>query len=478
MKKKAMSTSRRIIANFLSLTTAEVVSKALQLLVFVYIARLLGKEDFGIFTFGFSFAMFISIVADFGLSTLLVREISRNLKKGSIYISNALTIKVLLSFCTLFITFVFLTVMGYSTKIKIVAFIMVVFAIIQSYTELFYAVFRAFERMHFDAFVKVFRMILLVVLVYYVMENNPELILAVLIFPLIELAVLLLAAFFAYKKFIRLRFSFNFNFCYDLLKKSSLFCLSLVFAGLLLYIDVIMLSKLRSTAEVGIYAAATNIIVGLIFIPMMYGNAIFPVLSRFYVSSKKSLSFAYARSFKYMLILGLAISGGIYMLSQRIILILYGEEYRSSAVALSILCIFLFLRFLNVISGFSLSSINKQGSRVFSQGVAAGFNIILNLFLIPFYGLIGAAIATAITEIVFFFLYTFFIRKYGLGINIFKVAWRPVIAVGIMMYSVSFLGNIVVTVVGGAVIYFGVLFVLGAIDKEDKRIWNNIIKNF
>ena len=71
-----MNTARRITFNFLSLTSGEIISKILQIFIFIYLARALGKDDFGIFSFGISFAFIIVIIANFGLSTLLVREIS------------------------------------------------------------------------------------------------------------------------------------------------------------------------------------------------------------------------------------------------------------------------------------------------------------------------------------------------------------------------------------------------------------------
>ena len=247
--------------------------------------------------------------------------------------------------------------------------------------------------------------------------------------------------------------------------------------GIYTYIDSVMLSKIRSTTEVGIYAAAANIIIALIFIPMMYGNAIYPVISRFFISSKSSLKYAYERSFKYMLILGLPISAGVYILSDKIISIVYGSEYFASVAVLSILSWYLFLRFLNVVSGFTLASINKQSSRVLSQGIAVLINIILNLIFIPKYGFIGAAIATVITEIAFFIIYMHFITKYGLGVKLTRIFVKPIIATAIMIFALSFIGNLFISIVLVIIVYVIALLALGTIDKEDKIIFKKVMKN-
>lgn len=470
-------TARRITANFTSLITSEIISKIIQLIIFVYLARTLGKEDFGIFSFGIAFALLIVTIADFGLSTLLIREISRNKNAASKYVPNAVIVKILLSVITLIVAYLFLNIMHYSPKLKIVAYIMLLFTIIQSFTELYHSVFRAFERMYYDATIKVLRMCILIGMVFYAIKNNYGLIAASLSFPITELIVFAISVLVAYKKFIVASFEFDYKFSKKLLKKSSLFCLSLVFSGLFVYMGSIFLSKIRSTTEVGIYSAAANIMLALVFIPVMYGNAIFPVISRLHITSKKSLKFAYERSFKYMLIIGLPISVGIYVLSDKVVSLLYGKEYMESAVVLAILSGYLLLRFLNVVSGFTLSSINQQGSRVLSQGIAALINVILNLILIPLYGFIGAAISIVITEIIFFLTYTSFIVKYGLKIKFAGLFIRPAIASAVMVFSLLFIDNVFIAIILGAFVYFISLIMFGAIDKEDRLIFNKVIKN-
>jgi O-antigen/teichoic acid export membrane protein len=476
-ERSKMNTIRRITTNFLSLTVSEIISKIIQLIIFVFLARALGKDDFGILSFGFAFAFLIVIIADFGLSTLLIREISRNKKLAAKYLSNALMVKILLSIITIIFAYFFLNLMDYSNEIKTVAYIMLSFTILQSFTDLNYSIFRSFEKMHYDAFLKVLRVLILIILIFYTINKGFGLVAASLSFPITEAIIFIIASSIVYRRFVKINFKFDYNFSKILIKRSSLFCFSLVFSGLFMYIDSIMLSKIRSTTEVGIYSAAANIMIALIFIPMMYGNAIYPVISRFFVNSKKSLKFAYERSFKYMFIIGLPISAGIYILSDKIISILYGSQYAASATVLSILAWYLFLRFLNVISGFTLSSINRQGSRVFSQGTAALTNIILNLILIPIYGFIGAAIATVITEIVFFFTYTSFIVKYGLAIKFVRIFIRPLVATIVMVFVLSFIENLFIAVILGAFVYLIVILILGTIDKEDKSIFNRAIKN-
>ena len=472
-----MNTHRRITANFLSLVFSEFASKTIQLLVFVYLARALGKGGFGIFSFGLAFGLLAAILTDFGLNSLLIRDISRNRKDAGKYLSNAVMVKIFLGLATILLAYIVLELMGYDKESKIIAYIMLAFAILQTFTELYSSIFRAFERMHYDAFIKVLRMVVLSTMAFYSLKINVSLIAASVLFPITELMVLMAAIFLAYAKFVKKSFGFDLDFSKSLLRESSFFCLSIAFAGLFLYIDWIMISKFYSPSEVGIYAAASNIALALLAIPMMYGNAVYPVISRLYLSSKKNLTFLYERSFKYMLLIGIAISAGIYATSSKIISVFYGKEYLASSIVLSIIGWHLCLRFANIMSGFTLSAMDRQRSRVLSQGVVVASKIALNFVLIPFYGIVGAAFATLITEAIFFISYNFFVSRYGIKINVIKPFIKPIIAALIMIMALYFVENFFIAVIVGIFAYAASLFVLRAIDMEDKKIINKVIGN-
>ncbi|MBI2647026.1 oligosaccharide flippase family protein, partial [Candidatus Woesearchaeota archaeon] len=146
-----MKTARRITSNFISLALSELISKIIQIIIFIYLARIFGKLEFGKFGFGFAFATIIAVIADFGINTLLIREISRDKKNVGKYVSNALTIKCFLSLITFFIASIFLIIGKYSKDTVAIAYIMLVFMVLQTFTDLFYSVFRAFEKMYYDA---------------------------------------------------------------------------------------------------------------------------------------------------------------------------------------------------------------------------------------------------------------------------------------------------------------------------------------
>src|SRR3989344_8227365 len=156
-----METARRIYKNTIYLGTAEIVSRLLQFVVMLYAARLLGKEHFGKFSFALSLSLIAIVLADLGINTLLIREIARNKKLANKYFVNAFLIKVVLSIVTYFVIVAALNILDYPQDTKNIVYIICLFTILSTFTELFYSIFRAFEMMHYDAFLKILRMVLL-----------------------------------------------------------------------------------------------------------------------------------------------------------------------------------------------------------------------------------------------------------------------------------------------------------------------------
>jgi len=473
-----MNTARRISKNMFALTTAELISKILQFVLFVYAARFLGKIDFGKFSFALAFSMIAIIFTDFGINTLLVREIARKRNLVGKYFINAFFTKIVFSMLTFLIAVFILNIMGYPAITKTVVYIILLFTIISSFTDLLYSIFRAFERMEFDALVKIIRMVILTSVGLYVLFKGYSVVIFSFVFFLTELIVFLIALKIGIVKFIKLKLPIDINFIKQIVKKAFPFGLAIVFGSIYFYIDSVMLSKMKGDIEVGIYSVAYNLVIALLFIPIIYTNAIYPVLSRYYKSSKKKLIFIYKKSFKYMYITGLPISAGLFLLADKIIVFFYTTEYYASIFVLKILAWFVFIKFLNFLTGIILSSIDKQKYRMFIQGSTALFNIILNIILIPPLGFIGAAIATFVTEIFLFIFYYGFVSKYLHIFNFIPVLVKPLIATLMMAVYIYYINlDLLLLIPSAALVYVLGLFILKTFDKEDKNLILKITEN-
>lgn len=473
-----MGTASRIYKNTAYLGIAEIVSKLLQFVVMLYAARLLSKEHFGKFSFALSLSFIAIVLADLGINTLLIREISRNKNLAGKYFVNAFFTKIALSLITYFIIVAALNILNYPQDTRHIVYVIWLFTILSTFTELFYSIFRAFEMMLYDALLKILRMLILAIACLYVLFKGYGVFIFSYMFVIVETIVVVIAALIALNKFITLKIDIDFSFIKSLIKRSIPFGFAFVFGMIYFFIGSVMLSKIKGDVEVAIYSVAYNIALAILFIPTVYTNAIYPVLSRYYKDGKAELKTLYEKSFKYLYIIGLPISVGIYLLAGRIMHFFYGENYSSSIIALQIISLYLFIKFINFLLGTVLSSIDLQGKRMLGQGATALANILLNLLLIPKFGYVGAAWSTFITEIFLFAVYYWHVSKNWYFYNFGNVVIKPAIAAFAMLLIIKLLDfGLLLTIIVSSMAYFAVLFALKAFDKEDYGIMRLILKH-
>jgi O-antigen/teichoic acid export membrane protein len=198
-------------------------------------------------------------------------------------------------------------------------------------------------------------------------------------------------------------------------------------------------------------------------------GAIYPVLSKFYISSKDSFKIAYEILFKYLFTIAFTIGVGTMLLADKIILLIYDDEFIYSVIALRILIWWHVIGALCWLMGVVLQSINRQNIFAFSMGICAVFNVTLNLILIPIMSYIGASIATIATDVIAFLLLFYYVSKYCYKLPLMNIIIKAAIAgviMGIIIYYIQSF-NVLMVVLVACAIYFLALVALGGISKED-----------
>ncbi len=191
--------------------------------------------------------------------------------------------------------------------------------------------------------------------------------------------------------------SFDAALAKKLLSRSWPLLFSGLAAAVYLKLDLVMLGQLSSTAEVGIYSAAARLSELWYFVPEMLMTALFPYL----LKAKKSDPEIYNRRLQQMYdclcALGCLVALTITVLSSFIVTTLFGKDYAAAAPMLSIHVwagVFVFMR--SLLSKWIIAEDLYVFSLV-THGIGATINVVLNLYLIPRYGGIGASIATLIS---------------------------------------------------------------------------------
>jgi O-antigen/teichoic acid export membrane protein len=175
------------------------------------------------------------------------------------------------------------------------------------------------------------------------------------------------------------------------------FTLAAVFAVLQMRLGYILIERFTSVDEVAYFAAASRFIEAARLLPNAFFGALFPALAAL-AATPDALNRAFRRGFGTLALFGMAVIVGAWLLDEPLIQLTYGPDFTSAAVTLRVLAVALLLSLLRGALTLMLYARHKERQVNLINGTALLFQIPLSLWLIPPTGAVGAAIALAITE--------------------------------------------------------------------------------
>jgi O-antigen/teichoic acid export membrane protein len=348
-----------VAKNTLSLASAEVITKLLAFVLIIFIARDLQDVGFGKFSFALAFTSFFAIIADLGFNILTIREVARDKSLAGKYLGNISLVKFVLSFVAFLLVVIFINLIHYPYDTTLAVYIAGAYVVLTSFNQFFISIFRAFEKMEYEALIRIIQEVIVFSLVMYLIYFKYGLIEIVSAFLISSVFSFVFSGLVVLKKFAKPKFEIDFSFLKNTIKEALPFGLTAIFVTMYFQIDTIMLSIMQGDAVVGWYNAAYKIIFGFMFIPAAFVGSIFPLMSKYYNSSEESLKRTYRTGFKYLLVVALPISIIGFMFADKIILFLYGSGYTPSISAFQVLVLVIPIIFLTFLFGPTLQSINK-----------------------------------------------------------------------------------------------------------------------
>ncbi len=473
-----MSTARNIVKNSAWLLTATVVMRLLSAFIIVMLARGLGAEGFGQYSFAMAFVAFFAIISNFGFHSLLVRNVAKNKSLTNKYINNIITLKLFFGLAALAAIFIVSLFINKSLPVLIAVYILGIEVVVGGFTDIMRALFRAYENMKFDAIAQIIEKIIwagLLLLVIYMKLTLLNVALAILFSSALGMAI---SYIFVSRYITKIKFEIDTVFWKHILIQAWPFALMGLFSLINFKIDQIMISFMKGDLLLGIYSASYKIIDILGVLPSLLLTSLYPVFSRFDAENKPLLKKSFDLALRYVIILSIPVVIGVFLLSNQIIMLLYGAEYFDSISVLKILIFISLISFINTPLYVLLNAIGKQKITLINTAFTAAVNIIMNLILIPTYGINGAAFATIVAEITFLGLSYYQLKKSGFKLRIFSKAIKPLMAGALMAILILLLidMNIFIIIPLAAILYFAALLIFREFTKEDVELVKKVLK--
>jgi len=472
-------------------------SKILAYLYKIIIARKFGAEGYGIFSLSTMIFSIITIIFSLGISEGIVRYISfyrgkkENskinyiFKKSSILILSSSIIGALIMF---FLSEYISINIFHNPQLIIFLKFLSFFVPISVASGIFTSTIRAFEEIKWSSFIKnilgnAIQLITLIILVYLGFKTN-----SIIFSYTLGIVGIFIVSYFICKIKI-FKFFKKEKISKEVQRKTShsLYSYSwplmfLTIISMVLYwIDSFAIGYFRGASEVGIYNVATSIALLFNILPQIFIQLFFPLITREFANKNIILIKRLSKQLgKWIFILNFPLLVLLILFPGEIINILFGSEFILAKTSLIILSIGIFISSIFKISTYLILTKEKSKIVFMNLLIVSIINLLLNLTLVPKYGITGAAFSTMISQILIstFLLFEtkFYFSIVPLKKEIFKILLGSLVPIFILLSIKKYFPLNWISFILQAIFFFLAYFLLAllfkGLDKSDLMILN------
>ena len=458
-----------IRTNSILMIFRQVCSVLFSMILSPYVHRTLGPTSLGKITFVSSIINYFSLLASNGIGAYAVREGSKlkdDESRLSKFINTMFSFRFLstfVSYLILLITFVLWDKLKENSALLVINSLSIFFSAISC--EWLY---RIYENYRFLSFKSILKNVLVLLLVFAFIKDSNDYIRYSLIMILTD-GFLSIISFLIIRKYSDLSISFSDMDLSDHIKPISILFMNYLVSIIYTSSDITLLGIMKDSASVGIYGSAVNIY-----------NTIRDIIVSFIIVSVPQLSHAVGLSdrskfntlaekvYTSLMALVLPSAIGLFLISKNVLLLFTSSEFLGGAASLCILSIALIF---SVVGRFSttclLIPLHKEKTVLIASACASVLNFLLNLFLIPSFGILATASTTLLSEILIVIISLYSV-KHNISFDFFSKDILICIAgcIGIFacckaidVLQLSLIADTLAKVAGSAIVYALILYI-------------------
>lgn len=381
----------------------------LGVLVGAWVARYLGPESYGKLAYVFALLAFCQVMVGLGLDSLVVREISRDQEKAAQMLGTTLVLRVI---CGLVIWVVGSAVVWWVTDNQTATlFVLCAAGLAFQSADTVDLWFQSRSRSKRTVISK---------LCAYGISSAAKIVCIIVGASLgyfafiVSFEALLTAAilFVAYRGDpLKGLWKFELSRVVPMLLESWPILLSSLAIIAYLKVDQLMIGHLVGEGALGVYYTAVTLTSLCYFIPVMLNVSAAPFIHRLAGNDDARFEHLMKQYFFAILVIGVVIVVLLYCLAEPLVMLLYGAEYRAAVEVVKVHSLAIIFVFLGSAQNNWLIARRQANQMLYRSIVAIAMGVLLNLWLIPTYGLVGGALSFVIASAVGLFLSNFFINR-------------------------------------------------------------------
>jgi O-antigen/teichoic acid export membrane protein len=350
---------KRFSKNILSLFTADIARRVLGFISVAYLARVLGKEDFGAVNLGYAVLAYGMVLSAAGFPTIGIKKIAQGASLevvgqviGSRLISTILVLAVII-----------LTVLT-GVQNRIIAWLIILF-LFSLLPQIFFVdwFFQGKETMGVVGAARIVQSVvyLAVVLIFVRTADNVLWVAVGSICGECAASTLLFAQFRKKYHDVHIRFTPSLR----LFKQSAPLAIGIILTTLIINYPVLALGILKTSSDVGIYSAAGKLVYFLMMGDRILMLLLLPASARKFHDSPGKFEGLLHDALRWILLISLPIAVGGMLIADDLIRIVFGAEYGASASVLQVFIWYFFLTMLHTV--FTAGLIGAGGEKSYGK---------------------------------------------------------------------------------------------------------------
>lgn len=466
-----MNSSLRVFKNSTALSFSVLIERGIAFILPLYVARILGREAWGDYNTAYAFVLIGAAIAPMGLNELLPRQIARDAKQTSTALVNSLIIGLCTSLVTAVLMISLTYGLNYPAHIESLIIVGILSTILpQTEATMFETIIQGLERMEWIVWVRLPSTVVRVAVSIWLLEIGFGI--QTLFYTL---AIYYVINAFVYFLVLRKRLGFAVK-SVDFSQVRLLFVQALPFFMIISttetfrQLDRLFLSKLWDTDAVGIYSTGSMYTQLLyMFAPALMG-ALFPGLSRTFVKDKERFSYLVSWLLKLLALLIFPVMVFTVIFAEPIILFVFGGDYGPSVPVMQLLAIGIVPTFLSRMLYRAILASDNERYGVYVSVVANSANLLLNILLIPRFGVIGAGLSSVGTVFINF-AQNFWYAAKVIKFDFWQSFWKPLFCMGLgaALSVVLFPYSRVLAFVVGTAVFATAMWFTGTFNWADLR---------
>ncbi len=455
--------------NLRAMGISQVVGKVAGFAVFVVLARYLRDVDLGRYAVAIALVSLFGVLIEFGTSNYLVREGAQRPEDLGGIIGHVLLIRTILGLVVLAAVVPVGLALGYDRVTLLALLIFTLASALRMAGAVFLSSLQALEHLGDVAAVQAQMSVLQAVVVGVSAALGLGLV-------GISWAILAASAVVPVYSWVRLRrrwqgeVRMRFRGLPATFKVARAFAAAAAMFTALTYLDTVMIQAFKGDAATGYYGVAYRVLLALGFVPTIYNEAVLRSISYLAKEDRAQMTKLFSRALRHLVIFAMPLAIGGAVLARPILMFVFGARYLPATTALAVLLASLIVAFPGWISVTTAYAIHGERAVTWMLALVLVSNVGVNFWVIPRWGIDGAAATTLLAELMFFSLLVALLHREGIRAGIVRAYARPVTA-GIAMFGIVWPLRhqpLWLPLLAGAVVYLAGLFALHGFEREDR----------